>query len=148
HKQLILLAIGVLQLVEGHLIARIPRRGSTYVVLLKILLATALLAHTGDDVLSINSSYYPIFYLPVVTAAVYFGPMATLFWTLLASAAYCSYLYPALQAYQLTSASIAELATRILFFFLAGVVVNRFAMENRRQTYRYQALAEQLAETN
>ena len=40
------------------------------------------------------------------------------------------------------------LAIRILFFFLAAVVVNRFVVENRRQTQRYQELAETLAQTN
>jgi two-component system, NtrC family, sensor histidine kinase HydH len=146
HKQLILLAIGILQLTEGRLITAIPRRGRSYVVLLKILLSALLLSHTSQ--LGINSSYYPIFYLPVVTAAVYFGPGGTLLWTLLTSAAYCSYLYPALQEYVLTSSGAAELITRNLFFFLAAIIVNRFAMENRRQTQRYQRLAEELAETN
>lgn len=145
-KQLALLAIGVLQLTEGRLIARAPRRGKAYVVLLKLLLATLLIDHT--HVLGINSSYYPIYYLPVVTAAIYFGPGWTLFWTLLASASYCSFLYPALQEYQLTMAGIAELATRIAFFFLAAMIVNRFAVENRRQTRRYRTLAEEFAETN
>jgi len=40
------------------------------------------------------------------------------------------------------------LAIRILFFFLAAMVVNRFVVENRRQIKRYQELAETLAETN
>jgi len=146
HKQLILLAIGALQLFEGSLIQWAPHRGKYYAVLLKILLSMLLLAHTGG--LEINSSYYPIFYVPIVTAAVYFGPLGTMLWTLLASAAYCSYLYPALQQYQLAEGGYAELALRILFFFLAAMVVNRFANENRRQTLRYQTLAEQLAETN
>jgi signal transduction histidine kinase len=145
-KQLTLLAIGLLQLAEGRLIAHLPRRGRSYVVLLKILLATLLLDHTGE--LSINSSYYPIYYLPVVTAALYFGPWRTLLWTLLASAAYCSYLYPALQEYRLTASGATELTIRILFFFLAAWVVNRFVMDSRRQTDRYQKLAEELAETN
>ena len=146
HKQFILLAIGILQLFEGRIIARLPGRGRGYVVLLKLLLSTLLLSHTGD--VGINSSYYPIFYLPVVTAAVYFSPWGTLFWTTIASAAYCSYLYPALQEYDLIPGAYAELAIRILFFFLAAMVVNRFATENRRQTRRYQSLAEQFAETN
>src|SRR5579859_8058160 len=100
HKQLILLAFGVIQLGEGWLVSRIPRRGPAYLVLLKIALATLLIDHTGE--LSINSSYYPIYYLPIVTAAEYFGPWATLAWTGFASAAYCSYLYPALQEYEIT----------------------------------------------
>jgi signal transduction histidine kinase len=135
-----------LQLTEGLIVRAIPRRGRGYVVLLKILLAALLLNHTGG--LSINSSYYPIFYLPVVTAAIYFGPVGTLLWTLLASAAYCSFLYPALQEYSLDANSVTELVIRNLFFFLAAIVVNRFATENRRQTARYQSLAEELAETN
>jgi two-component system sensor histidine kinase HydH len=147
HKQLILLAIGILQLNEGWLIQRMPKRGPSYIVLLKLFLATLLLSHTGE-LSPINSSYYPIFYLPVVTAAVYFGPVGTLLWTLLASVAYCSYLYPALQVYEFTPSGIAELVTRNLFFFLAAIIVNRFATENRRQVLRYQTLAEQLAETN
>jgi two-component system, NtrC family, sensor histidine kinase HydH len=146
HKQLTLLAIGVVQFSEGWLLARAPRRGAAYIVLLKIALATLLIDHTGE--VGINSSYYPIFFFPVVTAAEYFGPWLTLLWTALASAAYCSYLYPALQEYEITAESYSQLAIRILFFFLAAMLVNRFVMENRRQIKRYQELAETLAETN
>jgi signal transduction histidine kinase len=146
HKQLTLLAIGIVQLSESWLLARAPRRGAAYIVLLKIALATLLIDHTGE--LSINSSYWPIYFLPAVTAAEYFSPLATLLWTALASAAYCSYLYPALQEYEITRESYGLLAIRILFFFLAAMVVNRFVVENRRQIKRYQELAETLAETN
>ena len=146
HKQVILVAIGVVQLLEGWLIGRLPRRGPFYVVVLKILLATVLIDHTSD--IGINSSYYPIYYLPIVTAALYFGPWITLLWTLVASAAYSSYLYPALQDYDLTASGYAELALRIMFFFMAAMLVNRFAQDSRRQTRLYQELAEQLAETN
>ncbi len=146
HKQLTLLAIGIVQLSEGWLVSRTPRRGAYYVVLLKIALATLLIDHTGE--IGINSSYYPIFFIPVVTAAEYFSPWGTLLWTALASTAYCSYLYPALQEYEITAESYGLLAIRILFFFLAAMVVNRFVVENRHQIKRYQELAETLAETN
>jgi two-component system, NtrC family, sensor histidine kinase HydH len=146
HKQLTLLAIGVLQLGEGSLIAWRPKRGAAYSVILKILLSTLLLDHTGE--VGINSSYYPVYYLPVVSAAIYFGPVATLLWTGLASLAYCSLLIPALQQYEFTAESAAELAIRILFFFLAAILINRFVQENRRQVARYQALSEKLEETN
>ena len=146
HKQVVLLAIAILQLFEGRLAALVPGRGWHYVVLLKILLATVLIDHTG--VLSINSSYYPIYYLPVFTAALHFEALGTLIWTAVASAAYSAYLYPALQLYELTAESVAELALRILFFFLAAVIINQFATKARRQTERYQRLAEELAETN
>jgi hypothetical protein len=148
HKQIILLAIAISQWLESRLVAWQPVRGAAYSVLLKILLATLLLDHTGT--IAIESSYYPIYYLPVVTAAVYFGPVGTLLWTTLASAAYCSYLFPVLvlQEYELTRNGLTELALRVLFFYLAGLVVNRFAIERRRQTEQYRRLATELAETN
>jgi signal transduction histidine kinase len=146
HKQLILLAIGIVQLLETKLISRFPKRGVFYVILLKILLATLLIDHTGE--VGINSSYYPIYYLPVVTAALYCGTWLTLLWTLVASAAYCSYLYPAMQEYELTPEAFGYLALRILFFFLAAMVVNRFAQQSQHQTQLYRDLAERLAETN
>lgn len=147
HKQLILLAFGVIQMGEGWLIAQAGKRGPAYLVLLKIALATLLVDHTGE--LAINSYYYPIYFLPILTAAEYFGPWATLLWTTLASAAYCSYLYPASQEYgEIPLDAYPLLAIRLLFFFLAAMVVNRFVVENRRQTQRYQELAETLAETN
>ncbi len=121
HKQFTLLAIGFVQLAESRLIAYWPRYGRYVVVIVKIVLATLLINHTGE--IGINSSYYPIYYVPIVTAALQFGAWGTLLWTLLASAAYCSYLYPALQEYTLTAAGAAELAIRILFFFLAAMVV-------------------------
>jgi two-component system, NtrC family, sensor histidine kinase HydH len=147
HKQLILVAFGLIQLAEGWLVSRMGRRGPAYIVLLKIVLATLLIDHTGEPI-TINSNYYPIYFLPVLTAAEYFEPLATLLWTALASAAYCSYLYPAMQEYEIPPESYGLLAIRILFFFLAAMVVNRFTVENRRQTRLYQELAETLAETN
>src|SRR6202158_5610340 len=111
HKQVILLAIGIVQVLETKIIAYFPKPGVSYVIVLKILLATVLIDHTGE--VGINSSYYPIYYLPVVTAALYCGPWLTLLWTLLASAAYCSYLYPAMEEYELTPEAFAYLALRI-----------------------------------
>jgi two-component system sensor histidine kinase HydH len=146
HKQLILAAIVIVQLLESRIVAWSPERGPAYAVILKIVLATVLLDHTGE--LGINSSYWPIYFLPVVTAATYFGPWGTLFWTALSSAAYCSYLFPALQDYVLTLNGFGELAGRVLFFFLAAMFVNRFAVEVRRRAAANQVLVEQMTETN
>jgi two-component system sensor histidine kinase HydH len=146
HKQFILLAIGVFQVMEGRLVAWLPGRGRVYTVLVKIALATLLLDHTGE--IGINSDYWPIYFLPIVTAAIYFGSIATLFWTALSSLAYCSYLIPARFDYEITNESLSYLAIRLLFFFLAAMLVNRFAVENRRQVVRYQALSATLEETN
>jgi nitrogen-specific signal transduction histidine kinase len=146
HKQLILIAFALFQFLEGKLVARLPHEGPTISVGLKIVLATLLLDHTGE--MGINSPYYPIYYLPVITAAIYYGPIGTLLWSSLASLAYCSFLISALEEYELTPEAEGLLALRILFFFLVAILVNRFVVENRRQVARYQALSQTLEETN
>jgi signal transduction histidine kinase len=84
----------------------------------------------------------------VVSAAIYFGPIATLIWTTIASLSYLSLLYPALQEYELTSAGATVLTIRVLFFYIAAILVNRFVMENRRQVERLEVLSGKLEETN
>jgi nitrogen-specific signal transduction histidine kinase len=151
HKQLILLAIAILQLFEGKLIAWLPGRGRVYSVLLKILLCTLLLMHTGE-IFAINSAYYPIYFIPVITAAMEFDTIATLLWTTLASIAYCSLLIPDLPTLKtendITPDNAAYLAFRILFFYITAILVNRFAVENRRQASKSRELLAALEETN
>jgi two-component system sensor histidine kinase HydH len=146
HKQLILLAIVAFQLSERWVIARLPKRGPAYSVLIKILLSTLLLDHTGE--VGINSSYFPIFFLPVVSAAIYFGPVGSLVWTAVASLAYLSLLIPVWDEYDLGTTGATILTIRILFFYVAAILVNRFAVENRRQVHRLQEFSEKLEETN
>lgn len=135
HKQLILLALALFQLYEGKLLADHPRHGRTVAVVVKIALATLLIGHTGE--VAINSSYYPIFYIPILTAAMLFGPWGTLGWTAAAAAAYCAYLLPALQHYRLDATGRDELALRLFFFFLLAMIVNRFVVESQRQRELY-----------
>ncbi|MGD1157926.1 MAG: ATP-binding protein [Terriglobia bacterium] len=144
HKQLTLLAIGAFQILERRFLGWVPERGRTYSVILKILLASLLVDYTGG----IWSSYYLIYLVPVVTAAMFFDAWATMAWTMLTSAVYCSFVLWVLSEYEVTAEGATELAIRNLFFFLAAIVVNRFVTENRRQALRYRQLAEALAETN
>jgi len=137
HKQETLLAIALLQIFENDFVRRAGPRGRAYDVFIKILLATLLVVYTGE----INSSYYLIYYLPIVTAAMYFGPIQTLLWTGVAVVAYWSNLIPALQANPDADVDFPELALRSFFCFLFAIVVNRVVTESRRQ-------AEALADTN
>jgi two-component system, NtrC family, sensor histidine kinase HydH len=146
HKQLILLAIAAFQLFEGKLIGKVPKRGPAYSVIIKILLATMLLDHTGE--FGINSNYYPIYFLPVLSAAIYFGTFTALAWTAATSLAYLSLLWPALQDSDIAPEGYSILAIRVLFFFVAAILVNRFAVENRQQVQRLRDLSEKLEETN
>ena len=147
HKDVILLIIGITQLLENRFIRLAGKPGPSMAVLIKIALATVLINHTNDPA-AINSAYYPIYYLPVMTAAMYFGPLATLLWTLAASAAYASYLYQAHEKFTITGNGILELLLRVLFFFFVAMIVNRFVMQYRLQVRRYQVLSENLAEAN
>ncbi|MGH9467892.1 MAG: two-component system sensor histidine kinase NtrB [Terriglobales bacterium] len=144
HKQLILLGFAVFQIFEGRLLARAPRRGPAIAVAVKIALATLLIAHT--ETLAINSRYYPIYWLPVMTAAMLFGTWGTLGWTTVSSVAYCAYLWPALQHYQFTTSARDELALRIFFFYFVAIIINRFVIETRRQRDLYRQTAESLAQ--
>jgi signal transduction histidine kinase len=53
-----------------------------------------------------------------------------------------------MQEYELTPEAFGYLALRIMFFFLAAMVVNRFSQQSQHQTQLYRELAERLAETN
>ncbi|MGH9445075.1 MAG: ATP-binding protein [Terriglobia bacterium] len=145
HKQIILVVIGLFQIFESRILGRLsPRRRNAVSVLVKTALATLLVWHTGE----IFSGYYPIYYLPVISAATLYGAVGTILWTLLACASYCCFLIPALHKYRFTVASGAELALNITFFFLVAVIVNRFVIESRQQSLRREKLAETLTETN
>jgi signal transduction histidine kinase len=144
HKQLTLLGLGLLQILERRFLSLLPKHGRVYSVILKIVLGSVVVNCTGG----IESSYFLIYFLPVVTAAMFFEAGPTLIWTAVTSAAYLSFLLPVLPTYEVTAEGATELAIRNVFFFLVAVVVNRFVTESRRQSSRYRRLAEELAETN
>jgi len=114
HKDVILLGIGIFQLLEAQFVRSAGKIGPYCVVAIKISLATILLGHTGDPA-PISSSYWPIFWLPIMTAAGYFGPLGTLAWSTLACGAYASYLIPAMREFDITREGIAELLLRMMF---------------------------------
>lgn len=148
HKQVILLVLGLFQLIEKRFVRGSGERsGPMLAVLVKLALAAVLIGHTRD-VAPIQSSYWPVFFVPVTTAAIYFRPLGTLLWTAATSAAYCAYLIPALKQFELGWEGLSELLLRNLFFFLVAMTVNRFVMESRVQVRRYQLLSENLAEAN
>jgi signal transduction histidine kinase len=53
-----------------------------------------------------------------------------------------------LQQYDISRENVGELLLRIMFLFLVGMVVNRFAVEYREQVRRYQNVSETLREAN
>jgi signal transduction histidine kinase len=149
HKQIILAAIALFQILENRILRGLSAaRRKAISVLVKTALATLLVWHTGVNGIIIDSDYYPIYYLPIISAASLYGAFATMLWTLLSCALYWSFLIPALQHYRFTAETGAQLTIRCIFFFLVAVVVNRFVTESRGHALRYQKTAETLSETN
>jgi two-component system, NtrC family, sensor histidine kinase HydH len=149
HKQIILAAIALFQIFEGRILQGLSEAWRNAVsVLVKTALATLLVWHTALNGLSINSDYYPIYYLPIISAASLYGGLATVLWSLLSCALYWSFVIPTLSHYRFDAEGFTLLTIRCMFFFLVAVVVNRFATESRGHALRYQKTAETLSETN
>jgi signal transduction histidine kinase len=105
------------------------RRGAIVAVGVKLGLAWWLVWAT----LGIESSYYLIFLLPVVSAASTLGLAGTLVAALASSLAYCSFLlYAWWDQYELAPGGERELGIRVLFLFMTGILLNHFVTESRR----------------
>ncbi len=113
-------------------------------VVVKLALGWLLVGATDG----IESSYFLIFLLPVVTAASALGLAGTLLTALASSAAYCSFLAFVWDRYEFTPRGESELAIRVLYFFMTGILLNHFLSESRRQAQQYRAVAEDLARAN
>ncbi|MDE3179119.1 MAG: DUF4118 domain-containing protein [Acidobacteriota bacterium] len=145
HKDVILAVLGVFQISENRILRSLSPGWRNFLsTLIKVALASLIVWHTGEA----NSSYYLIYFLPVVSAAMVYGGWETVAWTAVACGSYGLFVIHALPVYRLTEADAAELALRYVFFFLVAVVVNRVVSENRNQAQRYRELAETLSDTN
>ena len=128
---LILLALGAVQIAETRLDVGSDRRTAMLSIAVKAVLCYWLVAETGG----IESSYYLIFLLPIVSAASLFEAGGALLATLLCSGLYLSFLlFVDFERYYLMPEGVDELSVRVIFFFVSAILVNRLATENRRKT--------------
>ncbi len=125
-----LAALGVLQIVEGHLGWTASARSAVLPTAAKLGLCYLLVWQTGG----IESSYYLIFVLPIISAASIFGPWGTVAVTAGTAGLYLSLVLILVDGYYVPEDGQRVLATRVLFFFAIAVLVNRFALENRWKT--------------
>jgi signal transduction histidine kinase len=96
---------------------------------------------------AVNSPYYLVFLLPVVTASTSFGPGGAIGFTLLASGAYLSYLlYIDWTRYTIEPDNLRLLCLRLTFIALVGFLTHRLAEASRVEERKYQAAAGQLRE--
>jgi len=141
----VLSALAVLQVLEPRIPSLNTRRGHVYSIILKLALGYLLIGVSG----ALDSSYYLIMMVPVVSAATSFGALGTAAVTLAACVSYMSFLlFPDFWNAGLRPESLREPSLRVLFLCMLGFLTHRLVEANRNQAQRYQEVAEQLAEAN
>lgn len=138
-------ALAVLQMLEPRIRFFDTRRGRVVAIILKLVLGYLLIGVTD----SINSSYYLIMMVPVVSAATSFGAIGAAVVTLTACASYLSFIFfPTFWLTGPTAESLREPTLRVLFLCMLGFLTHRLVEDNRNQARQYQHVAEQLAAAN
>lgn len=141
----LLAALALLQVFEPHLGWLSSPRGRFLSLALKLLLGYLLIGVSGG----VQSSYYLIMMVPVVSAATTLGARGTFLVTLAACLSYLSFLlFLDWERQYLAPEDVRELALRILFLGMLGFLTYRLAEADRLQARKYQSVAEQLAEAN
>ena len=139
------LALAALHVAEPRIPFLGTRRGKVLWIVLQLLFCYLLIGLTG----ALNSHYYLILLLPVVSAATYFGVVATLLFTLLAYGAYISFLlFVDFSRYTIDPDQVPVLILRGAFLAIAGNLVNVLAQELRVESSKSQQVAEELAKAN
>ncbi|MGO9966953.1 MAG: two-component system sensor histidine kinase NtrB [Bryobacteraceae bacterium] len=138
------LALAAVQVAEPRIPALNSGRGLAAALLVKIALAYLLIGHTG----SLDSIYWIVMALPVISAATALGLGATLAVAVAASGAYLSYILILDPKYYLDADSVYALIVRTVFLIVVGVLTNALAEDLRAQKENYRRTAEQLAQAN
>jgi len=137
-----LAALAIAQILEPKIPALATTRGRIFWILLKTVLGYVLIGLNGG----IASNYWLVLMLPVVTAATGLGVLGTLLASMLAGAAYLSFLLY-LDFSQVT-VEWKVVLLRVFFMAIVGNLANMLAEELRVQSQNYRRTAEQLAEAN
>jgi len=142
---LLLFALAVLQVLEQKIPFFVPVRGSVIANLLKLGLGYAIMSQTGG----INSPYFWIMLVPVVSAATTLGEAGTVIFTVLASGVYLSFLLLLdWERYEIPPEELPLLWLRLAFLAVIGYLTRRLAEAHRTEARRAQATVAQLAEAN
>ena len=141
----ILIGLALLQLTVPRVPFFATPAGTVGTVLAQLLLGYLLIGVTYG----VESSYFWILLLPIVTAATSFGVWGAVVFTALACLSYLSFLlFVDFGRDFLPETSMREVALRTMFFAFIAYVVHELSEENRREARNYQGAAEQLVEAN
>jgi signal transduction histidine kinase len=133
-----LVALGVAQVLEPRLPAAPSTRSRVFWIVLKLVLGFLLIAWTNG----INSPYWIVLLLPVVSAATWFELGGTILFLAAASAAYLFFLFFVEDWSQIS----ADLVLRLAFLAMIANLANILAQELRQQMAMQRRAAEQVAE--
>jgi two-component system, NtrC family, sensor histidine kinase HydH len=135
--------IGAFQIVEPRLKLFSSRRGQITSIVLKLVLSYLLIGYShGPD-----SYYYPIFLIPVVSAATILELPGVILVTAIACAAYFSFLL-FVERTLLPPDHIKIMSLRASFYAIVAFLVYEQAKAKRDEVKRSQNAAERLAESN
>lgn len=134
-----LVSLGVAQILEPRIPAVPSTRSRVFWIVLKLVLGFLLIAWSN----SINSDYWFVLLLPVVSAATWFGLAGTMLFTAAASAAYLFFL---LFVKDWSSDISVDLPLRLASIALIANLANILAQELREQSAKQRRAAEQLSE--
>jgi len=141
----VLLFLAIFQVLEPKLKVFSGGRGQIASIFIKMVLCYLLVGFAHG----INSDFYVIFLLPIVAAATELGLKGTLFFIVLACAAYASFLlFVNWDLQYIPAPQLRILGLRLWFFPVVGLVVYEEAQGKRREMLRTKEAAEQLAESN
>lgn len=140
-----LAGLAIFQVLEHRMAAFQTAHGAMTAVGIKLLLCYLLIGYTG----ALNSSYFLILLLPVVSAATTMGGWSTLVVTALAVAFYLSFLlFLDLEDLSRYFFDWKELFLRVLFLPVVGLLTFQLAKANRLEARKSQETAEELAHAN
>lgn len=138
-------ALGVLQVIEGHVPWLMSLPGRVTSVGLQLLVCYLLLGFTA----SLESEYYPVLLFPVMSTATYLGFTGTVLFSGITIAAYLSFLlYVDWAQMTIDAESIHILEVRCLALAVTAVLVNSLGEAKRVESARYKEAAEKLAIAN
>jgi two-component system sensor histidine kinase HydH len=147
NSSILLPVIGAFQIVEPRLKIFRSRWGQVVSLGLKIMLSYLLVGWSHG----VESYYYQIFLIPVVSAATTLGLGAVIAVTAIAGLAYFSFLSPWIfdySRYQLPPDQVSLMSLRVAFFAIVAFLVYEQARAKRLQMERTEEAAAQLAESN
>jgi len=137
-----LAALAAVQILESKIAALASTRGRILGLVLKFAICYLLIGYTHG----IESPYWLVLLLPVVSVATAFGILGTVLVALLAGLTYLSFLlYVDWSRYEIDAQALTG---RIIFLMMAGNLANTLAEDLRIQSLKSRRTADQLAAAN